>query len=511
MELPVMSNAKRVALVAAVYLGSFVALLDVSVVNLALPTLQSALKAEFSGLQWVINAYGLCLSALTLSAGVLGDRYGRKRCWLIAVAIFVTGSILCSAATSLPALIVGRVVQGVAGAALLPGALSILTQAFQDPKMRAHVIGGWAAFAALSMVVGPPLGGFLIHVAGWPSIFLINAPLGFLTIALGLWAIPESSDPAHASFDPAGQIVSALWLCALSYGLINIGAEGWGAPATVASLAAAAIGLAVFVIIERRAAHPMLPRALFGDRRFVAIGGVASFALGFAAYGSVFFFSLFLQDGQGLAAAEAGLRMTPFAGVMMIIAAFSGRVASRVGLDATMIAGFAVIGAAMGGMALWDAGSPYWVVAPLLGLMGVGMGLAIPAVSAAAMIAAPRAQSGIASSIVNATRQTGAMVGVALLGSLMSARAIDLMQASLARANAPSAGEIARAVVIGRDLSSVSAANAGVVHGLFAEALVGGFHGAMIASALAALAMAGALLWLRARGSKRAAASVPGE
>ncbi|WP_342359148.1 MFS transporter [Terrarubrum flagellatum] len=490
-----MSNGKRIALIAAVYLGSFMALLDVSIVNLALPTLQASLKSDFAGLQWIINAYGLCLSSLTLSAGALGDRYGRKRCWLMAIALFVIGSLFCAAAQSLPSLIAGRIVQGIAGAALIPGALSILTQAFHDPKTRAHVIGGWAGFTSLSMIVGPALGGFLIAIAGWPSIFLINVPFGLLTIGLGLWAISESSDPDHASFDPAGQIVSAIWLGALSFGLINVGAEGWAAAATMAPLVIALVGFAVFVFIERRVAAPMLPRALMGDGRFVTIN-IASFALGLASYGSLFFFSMFLQDVQQLSPEAAGLRMTPLAIFTAVAATFSGRVSARIGLDAAMIAGFAIVGGAMGGMAFLEPGSSYALVGFLFGMLGVGIGFAIPAISAAAMIAAPRTQSGVASSVVNAGRQTGAMVGVALLGSLMSMRAVEAMKAALTRAGIASPADMAQAIVIRRDFSG---AGFDAARGFLVDALQNGFRSAMIASALVAAAMAVALGVINAR------------
>lgn len=225
-----MNPSRRVALVAAIYLGTFIASLDISIVNLALPTLQYALDTDLAGLQWVVDAYALCLSAFMLSSGPLSDRYGRKLTWLLGVGLFSFGSLLCALATSLPLLLFGRAVQGIAGALLIPGALSILTQAFHDPGQRAQVIGGWTSFSALSLILGPLLGGLLVEHAGWQSIFLINLPLGLLALALGLWGIEETAHPEHAAFDPLGQLLSVVWLGALTYALIAAGEGGWLSP-----------------------------------------------------------------------------------------------------------------------------------------------------------------------------------------------------------------------------------------------------------------------------------------
>ena len=207
-----MQRFRRPALVLAAYLGTFLASLDISIVNVALPTLQQALHTDMAGLQWVINAYAIALSAVMLSAGPLGDRYGHRRMWLLSVATFTVGSLLCACAGSLSALVAGRAVQGVAGALLIPSAMPILSHAFHDPRQRARAIGGWSAFSALALVLGPLLGGELVQHAGWPSIFLINLPLGLLALALGAWGIPERRHPQHAALDPAGQLLSIVAL-----------------------------------------------------------------------------------------------------------------------------------------------------------------------------------------------------------------------------------------------------------------------------------------------------------
>lgn len=252
-----MQRYRRAALVAAAYLGTFLASLDISIVNVALPTLQTALATDMAGLQWVVNAYALCLSACMLSAGPLGDRHGHKRIWLLGVALFTVGSLLCALAASLPLLLAGRAVQGVAGALLIPGAMPILSHAFPDPRERAHVIGGWSAFSALALILGPLLGGMLLETTGWQSIFLINLPLGLLAMLLGAWGITERHYREQAALDRTGQVLSIVWLGALTYGLIALGeADGPGGMAAWPSLGVALLAFIAFLAVEARAPRP---------------------------------------------------------------------------------------------------------------------------------------------------------------------------------------------------------------------------------------------------------------
>ncbi|MEO5755827.1 MAG: DHA2 family efflux MFS transporter permease subunit [Mesorhizobium sp.] len=355
-----MSN-RRLPLVAAVYLGSFVALLDVSIVNVALPTIQQALRTDFSGLQWVVDSYTLCLSAFMLSSGLIGDRYGRKRSWLAGVGIFVAGSLICAVAPSLAVLLAGRVVQGIAGSLLIPGALSILTQAFPDPRERAGVIGGWASFAAISLLVGPVLGGILVDTVGWQSIFLINLPLGLVTIVIGALSIGETAHPEHAHLDLVGLALSILWLGALTFGLISAGETGWSDPRTVTAIAAGIVGLAAFLIFEARTARPMLPLGLFRDVRF-AVANVASFALGLTSYTSVFLYSMFLQQVQGWSPTRTGLCMAPTFIVQIVVSPWIGRLSARYGHSALMAIGYALIGLCMLGMCWAGPSTPYGVI-----------------------------------------------------------------------------------------------------------------------------------------------------
>jgi len=476
---------RHIALVAAVCLGTFITVLDISIVNVALPTLQTVLGIDMAGLQWVVDAYALCLSAFMLSAGPLGDRYGRRRAWLAGVALFMLGSALCGIASGLPMLLAGRAVQGVAGALLIPGALSILTQAFTEPAQRAHVIGAWSSFTAISLVVGPMLGGVLVDHAGWQSIFLINLPVGALAIGLGLWSIPESAHPDHAAFDPAGQALSIGWLGALTYGLIAAGEHGWSHAGTQGALALAAAGFAAFIAVERRVARPVLPLALFRHGSF-AVNNFASFVLGFSGYSSLFFFSLFLQQAQGLSAVATGWRLAPQFVAMGVMAVLFGRFSARIALPRLMTAGYALTGIAMLGMTAFTPHSGPALVGSLMTLLGIGMGLAVPATSMAVMGSVARERSGMASATMNAVRQTGMAIGIALMGALMSARAVQSLAGMLAPSGAADAAATARAAVTQHAVPDT-------LRDLYAAALTSGFHAAMIVAGGAALLAAGLL------------------
>ncbi|MBN8753497.1 MULTISPECIES: MFS transporter [Variovorax] len=495
---------RRLALVAAVYLGSFIATLDVSIVNVALPTLQRALSTDLAGLQWVIDIYALCLSAFMLSAGPLGDSYGRKRAWLAGVIVFTLGSAMCALAGNLPTLLAGRAVQGVAGALLIPGALSLLAHAFPEPASRARVIGGWSSFTALSLILGPMLGGLLVDHAGWQSIFLINLPIGVLTVGLGLWGIRETAHPEHAALDPVGQVLSVLWLGALTYGLIVAGEHGWGSVQAASALVAAAVGLVLFLVVEARVARPLLPLGLFRDARF-SVTNFASFVLGFSSYASLFFFSLFLQQVQGWSPSDTGWRLVPQFVATGVVASQFGRLARRFDVHTLMVAGYTLIGGSMLLLTLFSADTPYAPMALLFLFLGAGAGLAVPATSTAVMASVPAQRSGMASATMNALRQAGMLIGIALLGTLMSTRATSLLADSLEHAGLSGARQAAVDAVSRHDLHALSSLDAGIAHELLATALAGGFHAAMACAGVAGLLAAGLLLSVRPRAAAVAA------
>jgi MFS transporter, DHA2 family, methylenomycin A resistance protein len=402
--------------VLAVFLGTFMSLLDVSVVNVALPDMRLDLGAGFSTVQWVVDSYTLCLSALILSGGSLADRYGRKRLYLGGLTVFTVGSLVCALAPTTTALILGRIVQGIGAAAVAPGALSLLVQGFPARRQQARMIGLWGACVALAVVVGPLVGGVLTDAFGWPSIFLINLPLGAIALVAGVRGIRESADPAHAGADPVGQVLAVGWLAALTYAVLEAGHLGWGSPLILSLLGVAAVLLTAFAVVERKVARPMLPGALFTRPRF-AVVTFSSFVLGFGAYGSFYLLSLFLQQVQGASAALTGVEFLPYS---LGIAAGSV-LGGRIGGDRLMLVGYTMIGAGLLSLLVVTPGTAYSLIGVLFALLGVGMGFAITTTNSAGVGAVGRERSGTAAAILNAARQTGTALGIAALGAIVNA------------------------------------------------------------------------------------------
>ncbi|TWJ14642.1 EmrB/QacA subfamily drug resistance transporter [Stackebrandtia albiflava] len=408
------------AVLAVLATVNFMAIINISIVNVALPAMQTALGTDLAGLQWVINAFAICLSALTLTGGALGDRYGRKRIFLLGVALFIAGSVACGLADGLATLIVGRVVQGLGAAMLIPGSLSILAQTFTDPAERARRIGVWAAVSAVGLAAGPVIGGVLIDAYGWPAIFWVGVPIGVLGFVGVVLVVPESSDPAHTSLDPVGQLLGVAALAALSYGLIRLGETGLSDPLTSGTLAVSILLLVVFVIVEWRSPAPMLPVRMFADRHFMVMNA-ASAALGFAPYAIYAFLSLFMQQVQDLSATEAGLAFLPMAAATGVVAPYAGRLTGRYGPKPALIAGYAMSTVGVSALVFLDADTPYWIAGPMYLLIGLGIGLSMTPTTTAAVTAVPRERSGIAAATVNTTRQTGMALGVAMLGAIVAA------------------------------------------------------------------------------------------
>ncbi|CAM4056034.1 MFS transporter [Kerstersia similis] len=488
-----MNTARRRAALAAAYLGTFLATLDISIVNVALPTMQTALHTDIAGLQWVVNAYAICLSALMLSAGPAADRHGHKRAWLAGVILFTAGSAVCGLAPNLGILLAGRAIQGVAAALLIAGALPILTHIFPEPKARASAIGGWSAFSALALILGPLLGGLLLDSLGWQSIFLINLPLGLLAVALGAWGIPERRFPDHAARDPWGQALSVIALGALAYGLIQAGETGFLTPLTLLTLGLALAGFVLFILVERRVARPLLPLALFRHTAFV-LANNASFMLGFAYYSSLFFFSIYLQQIHGWSPVETGWRMMPQFVVTACLSMLFGRLGMWLSVRTLMLCGYALIAVAMFAMMGCDATTAYGVIGLNLALLGAGAGLAVPATSLVIMGMAPPEQAGSVSATMNALRQAGMTLGIALLGALMSSDATRQLALRAAKAGLPDASALAQQVITQHRFPAGLAAQ---LADSYTAAMTSGFHLAMLGAGLASLLALAGLLRMR--------------
>jgi EmrB/QacA subfamily drug resistance transporter len=408
----------RAGLLISAFAGTFIALLDVSIVTVALPAMQTELHADVSGVQWIVDAFTVCLASFMLSGGALGDRYGRKRVFLAGLTVFLLGSLVCALATTLPMLVAGRAAQGIAAALVLPGALSIIAQAEPDPARRAKLLGYWGMCASSAVLAGPVLGGVLVDALGWPAIFFVNLPIGAVAIALGLRMIPESSDPQHAALDPLGQLLGIAALGTLSYAIIDTRADGWGSPSTLGLLAVAVVLIAGFIAVELRGEKSMLPMRLFGDARFSTVN-LASLLFGFGANGAFVLISLYLQQAQQHSASATGLLLLPMTVAIMPASLVAGRLTARYGPRPSMVIGYTITGLSLLGLISLSPGQPYAVTAVLLLLNGIGQGLAIAPASAAVLQLVPRQRSGIASATVNTARQTGAALGIAVLGTVL--------------------------------------------------------------------------------------------
>jgi DHA2 family methylenomycin A resistance protein-like MFS transporter len=399
-------------------LGQFMVLLDNTIVGSALPDMQHRLHTQMTGLQWIVDAYVLLVAMLLLSGGVFADRFGRKRVYLIGVAVFTAASVLCSLAPSLDWLIAGRVLQGIGAAALSPASLALLAAAYPAPQERVKAIGLWAGFSGIGLAAGPVAGGILTDAFGWPAIFLVNLPIGAVLLLLGLRGLEESRNPKAPAIDMPGTTLSVLAVGMLTYALIEGGVRGWTSPVILGSFAAAAILIAVFIAVEARRSAPMMPLRLFRQRLFT-VSNTAMAVVGFALMGSSFFFSQFFVHVQGASILRAGLQTLPLSLAMVVVSPYAGRLAARYGFRIVVTAGLAL--ASLGLLALGavhadtDYGNVWWRMA----LAGGGFALTLSPLTGAAIQAVSAHEGGLASGISSTARQIGAVLGVAVLGTVV--------------------------------------------------------------------------------------------
>ncbi len=478
----------------------FMAMLDNTVVNVALPRIQAHLGSGVSGLQWIIDAYTLVFASLMLSGGTLGDIFGRKRFFLIGLSVFTAGSLLCGLAPSLAVLIAGRAVQGLGAAALLPGTLSILTNTFHDPRERAQAIGIWAGVSGLALALGPLVGGALVDRFGWQSVFFLNVPIGIVALVVALLAVQESKHPEGRRLDLPGQALAIVALGSLTYALIEANNYGWTSPVIISLFATATAGAVAFLWVEVRSASPMLQLKFFRNPTFaaaVACAGLISFGM----FGMFFFMSLFFQSVQGYTPFQAGLRTLPATGMIVIIAPIAGRVAGRIGSKLPMAIGLALNAASMAVFTTIDAGTSYGHIWPPLLMAGVGMSLVMTPMTAAVMGAVPRERAGMASATSNASREIGGVFGIALLGAIVTHIFSGDLSRSIAALRLPTALKdlILNRASHGAEQAAATALPPGVngaaLHALAGSAFVSGMHAAMVvaACALAAGALAAAV------------------
>ena len=402
---------------AATVLGSGLASLDATVINIALPSIARDFGATLATLQWIINGYTLTLAAFLLLGGALGDRYGRRRLFLIGVVWFTVASVACALAPSALVLILGRLLQGVGGALLTPGSLAILSASFREQD-RGAAIGAWSGLGGVAIAVGPFVGGYLIQAVSWRLVFFINVPLALAVVLLTRRSVPETRDPAAGPVDVAGAALAALGLSGVTYALIEAGERGFRAGAVVVSLC---VGLGAsfgFAIVESRRTAPMLDLALFGRRPFAAANAetlVVYAALG----GAMLILPMQLQLVLHYSPLAAGAALLPTTAMMLLLSSTMGRLAQRIGPRAPMTVGPLVAAAGLLLLARVEQRTTYaTVILPGAIVLGLGLAITVAPLTATVLAAVPPARAGVASAINNAVARTGSLLSVALLPSL---------------------------------------------------------------------------------------------
>jgi EmrB/QacA subfamily drug resistance transporter len=408
--------ARRWWTLVAVCVATAMLLLDVTVVNVALPAIEHDLGASFSELQWVIDAYALALAATLLGAGSLADRFGRRRVFAAGLAAFMAASLACGLAGSPLALDLARAAQGVGAAAMFATSLALLAHEFRDAE-RGFALGIWGAVSGAALAVGPVAGGALVDGLGWEWIFFLNLPVGALLVALAAARIGESRDPAPGRIDVAGMLLFGAALFLLVLGLIRGNLDGWGSAGIVAALAGGGTLLAAFCALELRRSDPMLDLRLFRIAPFAGTAVVA-FAQSVALYPMFLFIALYFQDALGYTPFETGVRILPITLALFAVAPLSGRLTARVPLGALLAAGLALIGAGLLLMHGLEPGDDWTALLAGFVVGGAGIGVISPALAAAMVAVLSVEQSGLASGVNNTFRQVGIAAGIAGLGAI---------------------------------------------------------------------------------------------
>ncbi|WDD36927.1 MFS transporter (plasmid) [Nostoc sp. UHCC 0926] len=414
-------NRDRVKAVtlAAMCFALFMANLDDTVMNVALPQIQISLNSGVSGLQWILNAYTLSAASIMLPSGTLGDIYGRKRVFLTGLVIFTIASLICGLAPSLSILIAGRTLQGIGAAALVTGSLSIISDTFPEPKEKAKALGIWAAVSGLALVAGPVIGGLLVDTLGWQSVFFLNLPLGAIAFQVTSRVVKESKDPNKQRLDLPGLLLSVIFLASITYALTQGNAGLWRSPLIVLLLIVAGLSFLAFLFVESRSSHPMLPLTLFHNSTFTVVN-VVEILVFFTVVSLLFIFSLFFQQVQGYSAAAAGLRFLPMNGAFVIASIFSGWFAARLGWRFTITTGLILASIATFSLIRINADTEYGAILWSLILSGFGSGLTLAPLAAVGLSSVPSTKVGIASAVINTSNRLGNILGVAIQGTILT-------------------------------------------------------------------------------------------
>jgi MFS transporter, DHA2 family, multidrug resistance protein len=409
-------HARRWFLLAIMCLSLVLVVMSVSGLNTALPTIQRDLGASASDLQWIVDAYAIVFAGLLLSAGAIGDRFGRRRALLAGLGVFGLGTFIGGVATSSSQLIVGRAVMGIGAAFIMPATLSIITAIF-PPHERTRAIAIWAGFAGAGASIGPVITGGLLEGFWWGSTLLVNVPIVVAIVGAVMLFAPDSRDDTKTPLDPVGALLSLVGLSTLIFGIIQGPEDGWASTTVLGSFLVAGVALSLFVAWERRSDHPMLPLTLFRDRRFSTGSGVITVAF-FVMFGFFFLVTQYFQFGRGYSPLEAGLAGLPPALAFIAFSPRSAALAQRYGAARVMAAGLAIVAGGFALLSTLSPDTPYVVIAGALALLGAGMAITVAPATGEIMTSVPMSKAGVGSAVNDTTRELGGAFGIALMGTI---------------------------------------------------------------------------------------------
>ncbi|RFZ53509.1 MFS transporter [Mycobacterium liflandii] len=424
-------NVRPKLVLGVIVLGSFIASIDLTIVNVALPTLSRALQASNAELQWIVDSYAIAAAGLLLAAGNLGDRYGRRGWLTIGLVIVGASSAVAASAGSAQAVIGARAVMGVGAAIIFPTSLALVTNVFVDSTHRARAIGVWSAVTGIAVVIGPFLGGWLIEHFSVGSIFWVNVPIAVVAIVSVNMFVPTSRKPDRPPLDLPGLLVSTVGVTVLTYTLIEAPNIGWASARTAAGFALAVVLLAVFLWLERRTWHPILDLSIFANRRFS--GGTAAVTTAYLVMcGFIFVATQYLQFVAAYRAFDTGVRLVPLAFSYAGLSVSAPRIVERVGTTAVVTSGLVMVAVSVACAGGFDAGTPYWLIAAVMAALGSGLGLTMAPASEAIMGSLSPTAAGVGSAVTGVARQLGACLGVAIVGSVFASVYLRSMSSNAA-------------------------------------------------------------------------------